>query len=296
MFSQSMSRKGILMAGGNGNRLKPITISVSKQLMPVYDKPMIFYPLTTLMLAGIREILVITNTHNLNAFKNLLSDGSKWGISIKYMIQEKPNGIAEAFILGEEFINNSTSALILGDNLFHSSGLVSLLKEADKKEDGATIFSYRVNDPENYGVIKSDKEGKLLDIIEKPNKYVSNDAVTGLYFYDKTVVQKAKEIVPSKRNELEITSINQMYLRENKLSFYRFNRGSAWLDTGNFDSLHRAGSYIRTLESRTGLKIGCPEEVAWIKGWISSEDVILLSKEYKDSGYGDYLRNLISEK
>ena len=183
------------MAGGYGNRLKPLTTSVSKQLMAVYDKPMIFYPLTTLMLAGIREILLITNPYNLNAFKNLLSDGSKWGISIKYKIQEKPNGIAEAFILGEEFLNNSPRALILGDNLFHSSGLVPLLKEADKKEDGATIFSYRVNDPENYGVIKSDKEGKLLDIIEKPNKYVSNDAVTGLYFYDDTVVQKAKEIV-----------------------------------------------------------------------------------------------------
>ncbi len=284
------------MAGGSGNRLKPLTTSVSKQLMPVYDKPMIFYPLTTLMLAGIREILLITNPYNLAAFKNLLSDGSMWGISIKYMIQEKPNGIAEAFILAEEFLKNSPSALILGDNLFHSSELVSLLKQADKRTEGATIFSYRVNDPENYGVIKSDKDGNLLDIVEKPNNYVSNDAVTGLYFYDKSVIQKAKQTLPSNRNELEITSINQMYLKENKLSFFKFNRGSAWLDTGNFDSLHQAGSYIRTLEIRTGLKIGCPEEVAWLKGWINSKDLILLSENYKDSGYGDYLRNLISEK
>ena len=283
------------MAGGHGNRLKPLTTSVSKQLMPVYDKPMIFYPLTTLMLAGIREILLITNPYNLSAFKNLLLDGSMWGISINYMVQEKPNGIAEAFILGEEFINNSPSALILGDNLFHSSGLVSLLREADKKKEGATIFSYRVNDPENYGVIKSDRDGKISDIIEKPNKYVSNDAVTGLYFYDKSVVEKAKEILPSKRNELEITSINQMYLKENKLSFFRFNRGSAWLDTGNFDSLHQAGSYIRTLEKRTGLKIGCPEEVAWLKGWINIDDMISLSEKYKDSRYGEYLIKLISE-
>jgi len=291
-----MTRKGILMAGGSGNRLKPLTISVSKQLMPVYDKPMIFYPLTTLMLAGIREILLITNPYNLNAFKKLLSDGSRWGISITYMIQEEPNGIAEAFILGENFINNSPSVLILGDNLFHSSEMVSMLKKADKKEDGATIFSYRVNDPENYGVINSDDNGQILDILEKPNYYVSNDAITGLYFYDNSVIKKAKEIIPSERNELEITSINQMYLRENKLSFSKFNRGSAWLDTGNFDALHQASSYIRTLERRTGLKIGCPEEVAWRKGWINSNDLISLSKDCKDSGYGDYLINLISEQ
>ena len=290
-----MNRKGIIMAGGTGKRLRPLTTSVSKQLMPVYDKPMLYYPLTTLMLAGIREFLIITNELHADSFKYLLSDGSQWGLSISYMTQSKPNGIAEAFIIGEQFIDNSPCALILGDNLFHSSDIATLLNKANEQVEGATIFTYRVRDPENYGVIRTNEIGKPIEIIEKPKELVSLDAVTGLYFYDKSVVDRAKDVSPSERNELEITSINEMYLNDGKLNVNRFNRGSAWLDTGNFDSLHHAGSYIRTLEARTGLKIGCPEEVAWRKGWINSEQLIFLAKELDASGYGDYLINLVSE-
>ena len=283
------------MAGGTGNRLKPLTCSVSKQLMPVYDKPMLYYPLTTLMLAGIKEFLIITTEEHYNSFKKLLKDGKQWGISIFYAIQSKPKGIAEAFIIGETFLNNSPSALILGDNLFHSSDIVSLLKTANEQKKGATIFTYRVKDPHNYGVVKSDDSGNPISITEKPKKFISWNAVTGLYFYDNTVVNKAKKISPSNRNELEITTINELYLKEGNLKTFKFNRGSAWLDTGSFDSLHLASSYIRTLERRTGLKVGCPEEVAWRKGWISSEDLLLLAKDIPDSGYGDYLLSISSE-
>lgn len=288
-------RKGIIMAGGSGKRLRPLTISISKQLMPIYDKPMLYYPLTTLMLAGIREILLITNIQHYEAIKELLKDGSQWGLSISYAIQKHPKGIAEAFILGKSFLNNSPSALILGDNLFHSSDMVNTLKKADVRKDGATIFTYRVKDFENYAVLKNDVQGRVVSIIEKPKKFISPNAVTGLYFYDKDVTDLVKEISPSDRDELEITSINEIYLNKNKLHVEKFNRGSAWLDTGNFDSLHQASSYIRTLERRTGLKIGCPEEVAWRQGWITSDELCKLAKFSDVSGYGEYLINLVEE-
>ncbi len=290
-----IKRKGIIMAGGSGNRLRPLTSCVSKQLMPVYDKPMLYYPLSTLMLAGIKEFLIITNEVYLNSFKRLLNDGSQWGLSISYVVQKEPKGIAEAFLLGEDFINKSPVALILGDNLFHSSDIVKLLKNANEQTEGATLFTYRVNNPANYGVIKTDSLGNPVSIIEKPEEFVSWNAVTGLYFYDDTVVSKAKEIIPSLRNELEITSINELYLKEGKLKVNRFNRGSAWLDTGSFDALHLASSYIRTLEKRTGLKVGCPEEVAWRKGWITTKQLISLAKNISASGYGDYLVSISSE-
>tara|TARA_B100000886_G_scaffold340457_1_gene310161 strand:- start:14477 stop:15361 length:885 start_codon:yes stop_codon:yes gene_type:complete len=290
-----ITRKGIIMAGGTGKRLRPLTNSISKQLMPVYDKPMLYYPLTTLMLAGIKEFLIISTKEHLSAFKRLLGDGSQWGLSISYIVQNKPNGIAEAFLLGEDFIGNSKVALILGDNLFHSSDMVKMLKKANIQEEGATLFTYRVNDPQNYGVVKIDKSGNPISIVEKPKEFVSWNAITGLYFYDNSVVEKAKKIKPSNRNELEITSINQIYLEEGNLKLYRFNRGSAWLDTGSFDALHLAGSYIRTLERRTGLKVGSPEEVAWRKGWISSSQLLALAKNIDLSGYGDYLASIAFE-
>ena len=291
----SLNRKGIILAGGNGKRLRPLTTSVSKQLMPVYDKPMLYYPLTTLMLAGIREFLIITNEEHLSAFQRILLDGNQWGLKISYAVQKEPNGIAEAFLIGESFLNNHPSALILGDNLFHSSEMLSLLKKANDQKEGCTIFTYRVKDPENYGVVKIDSNSLPIEIVEKPSEFISSYAITGLYFYDADVVSKAKLIKPSKRNELEISSINDSYLKEGKLKIYSFNRGTAWLDTGNFDSLHHASSYIRTLEMRTGLKIGSPEEVAWRQGWITSKDLISLAKDCSQSGYGDYLINLISE-
>ncbi len=283
------------MAGGNGKRLSPLTIGVSKQLMPVYDKPMLYYPLSTLMLAGIRDILIITTQSHLDAFKSLLGDGSQWGISINFLVQKEPNGIAEAFLIGEKFIDNSPTALILGDNLFHSSDIVRMLKDANDKNEGATIFTYTVNDPNNYAVVNKNEKGIPISILEKPTNFISNEAVTGLYFYDENVIDIAKSISPSNRGELEITSINQIYLKQNSLEIKKFNRGSAWLDTGNFDSLHQASSYIRTLERRTGLKIGSPEEVAWRKGWISSSDLFTLAEKINLSGYGDYLINLLKD-
>ena len=283
------------MAGGNGKRLSPLTIGVSKQLMPVYDKPMLYYPLSTLMLAGIRDILIITTQLHLDAFKSLLGDGSQWGISINFLVQKEPNGIAEAFLIGENFIDNSPTALILGDNLFHSSDIVKMLKDANDKNEGATIFTYTVNDPNNYAVVNKNEKGIPISILEKPTNFISNEAVTGLYFYDENVIDIAKSISPSNRGELEITSINQIYLKQNSLEIKKFNRGSAWLDTGNFDSLHQASSYIRTLERRTGLKIGSPEEVAWRKGWINSSDLFALAEKINLSGYGDYLINLLKD-
>ena len=288
-----MNRKGIILAGGSGTRLAPLTTSISKQLLPVYDKPLIHYSLTTLMLAGIREILIITSPFQLELFKNLLGNGSKIGIEIKYKIQAAPNGIAEAFLIGEEFIKKSHSALILGDNLFHGHNLVNHLKIASENKKGGTIFLYPVNDRERYGIVGFDKSGNILDIEEKPKKPKSNLAVTGLYLYDDTVVERAKSLKPSERGELEITSINQSYLEDGLLYAENFGRGMTWLDTGTFDSLHDAGSYIRTIESRQGLKIGCPEEVAWRSGWITDSQLSELSKPLLKSGYGQYLLGLL---
>ena len=289
-------RKGIILAGGIGSRLSPLTNAISKQLLPVYDKPMIYYPLTTLMLAGIHEILIITTARDSKAFKNLLGDGKSLGLSINYEIQAYPRGLADAFIIGEEFIDSNSVALILGDNLFHSSDLVAKLEKANIDNNKNTIFAYLVNDPERYGVVVFNEEGEVREIIEKPTNSVSRYAITGLYFYDKTVVEKAKKVKPSRRNELEITSINQMYLKENNLNVELMGRGTAWLDTGTFDSLQQASSYIRTLEKRQGLKIGCPEEVSWRNGWINNEELNKLSESIISSSYGQYLKNIILDK
>ena len=289
------SRKGIILAGGSGTRLYPITKSISKQLIPIYDKPMIFYPLTTLMLAGIREILIITNPQYLENFKSLLGNGSHLGISIEYLIQEFPNGLAEAFILGESFIGDSLSALILGDNLYHGQGLRNILNQVTLNEEGASIFAYKVNEPERYGIIEFDSSLKVISIEEKPTIPKSRFACTGLYFFDRTVVEKAKSLKPSKRGELEITDLNNLYLKENKLYVEPLGRGMVWLDTGTFDSLHEACSYIRTIEHRQGLKVGCPEEVAWRLGWINDQKLENLADKYLKSGYGSYLKKILNE-
>ena len=288
-------RKGIILAGGKGTRLSPLTNAVSKQLMSVYDKPMIYYPITTLMIAGIKEILIITNEEHQISFKRLLGDGSKWGINFEYAIQNKPNGISEAFIIGEDFIGNSSTALILGDNLFHGTGLIEKIIHADQNCKGATIFAYQVRNPYDYGVVEFNEDKKVISIEEKPKNPKSNYAVTGLYFYDNTVVERAKNIKPSSRNELEITSLNNSYLREGLLNVQTFGRGMAWLDTGTFDSLHEASSYIKTLENRQGLKVGCPEEIAWRRDWISDTELVKLAKPLLKSGYGGYLKNLIKK-
>ncbi len=290
----SINRKGIILAGGSATRLFPITFSISKQLMPVYDKPMIYYPLSTLMIAGIREFLIIVNESNLESFKNLLGDGSSLGISIKYAVQPKPEGLAQAFLIGEDFLNNSPSALILGDNLYHGNDLGPQLKKANKDINNSTIFVYPVSDPERYGVAEF-KNNKVINLFEKPKKPKSRYAVTGLYFYDNTAVEKAKTIKPSQRGELEITSLNNLYLKENNLNVEIMGRGIAWLDTGTFDSLHQAGSYIRVLERRQGLKVGCPEEVAWRKGWIKDKELEKLAKTMIKSGYGKYLLEILND-
>ena len=287
------TRKGIVLSGGLGSRLFPLTLGTSKQLMPVYDKPMIYYPISTLMLAGIKEILIITTKQDLDSFKRLLGDGSSWGIKLNYIFQESPDGIAQAFILGEDFLGNSNSALILGDNLFHGEGFLKLLREADSTSKGCSIFSYPVMDPERYGVISFDKNKIPLSIDEKPLKPKSNHVVTGLYFYDNSVLEKAKKIKPSARGELEITSINNLYLQDGLLNLKMMGRGSAWLDTGTFDSLQDAGVYIRTLEKRQGLKVCCPEEIAWRNKWISDKDLEKLASKQIKSGYGKYLMDLI---
>ena len=288
----SSSRKGIILAGGNATRLYPLTYSVSKQLMPVYDKPMIYYPLSTLMLTGIKEYLIIVSPSHLNAFKNLLGNGNKWGISIKYAIQEKPEGLAQAFLIAESFLDNHPSALILGDNLYHGNDLTPQLIKANKNNNGATIFVYPVSDPQRYGVAEFDDNKRVINLEEKPKKPLSRYAVTGIYFYDNSAVSKAKEIKPSLRGELEITSLNNLYLKENNLFVEIMGRGMAWLDTGTFDSLHQAGSYIRLLERRQGLKVGCPEEVAWRNKWINNKDLIKLAENMIKSGYGQYLLDI----
>ena len=286
--------KGIILAGGTGTRLYPATIGISKQLIPIYDKPMIYYPLTTLMLAGIKEILIITTKFDLERFKTLLGNGKKWGISIEYVVQKNPNGIAEAFILAEDFIKNHYCALILGDNLFFGFQFQSSLLKIARRKKGATIFAYRVKNPGDYGVV-SFKKNKVTSIIEKPNNPKSNYAVTGLYFYDKNVSNYAKKIKPSKRGELEISSINNIYLKNNSLKVEILGRGMAWLDTGTHDSLLDASHFVQTLEKRQGTKIASPEEVAYRKKWISKVKLKSLIKELKNNQYSEYLLELINE-
>ena len=280
--------KGIILAGGSGSRLWPITTGISKQLMPIYDKPMIYYPLSTLMLAGIREILIINTPEEQLGFKRLLGDGSQWGIHIEYAIQPSPDGLAQAFIIGEKFIGDDSVALVLGDNIFHGSELGVSLKKC-VRDEGATVFAYEVSDPERYGVVEFDNKGKAISIIEKPKEPVSNFAVVGLYFYDNDVVKIAKDVKPSERGELEITSVNEAYLDAGRLHVQTMDRGSVWLDTGTIDSLHDATDYIRVLEKRTGLIIGSPEEVAYREGLITKQQLNDLAEPLRKSGYGEYL-------
>ncbi|MFM7550466.1 MAG: glucose-1-phosphate thymidylyltransferase RfbA [Cyanobacteriota bacterium] len=283
------------MAGGSGTRLHPITQGVSKQLLPVYDKPMIYYPLSTLMLAGIREVLVITTPVDQPTFERLLGDGSRWGMAIQYAPQPSPDGLAQAFLIGADFLAGSPAALVLGDNLFHGHDLVPQLAASNGHNSGATVYAYPVSDPERYGVVAFDRQGKVTSLEEKPTKPKSRYAVTGLYFYDHTVVERARQVVPSPRGELEITDLNRMYLEDGQLRVELMGRGMAWLDTGTCDSLHDAASYIRTLEHRQGLKVGCPEEVAWRQGWINHKQLERLALPLRKSGYGDYLLQLLRE-
>ncbi|MEB3170044.1 MAG: glucose-1-phosphate thymidylyltransferase RfbA [Synechococcaceae cyanobacterium] len=285
----------MILAGGSGTRLAPLTSAVSKQLMPVYDKPMIYYPLSTLMLAGIREILIITTPTDQPAFQRLLGDGSAWGVEIQYAIQPSPDGLAQAFLIGADFLGDRAAALVLGDNLFHGHDLVPQLQARNGPGSGATVFAYPVSDPERYGVVEFDGEGRVLSLEEKPSRPRSRYAVTGLYFYDDTVVERARRVQPSPRGELEITDLNRLYLEEGLLRVELMGRGMAWLDTGTPDSLHEAASYIRTLEHRQGLKVGCPEEVAWRMGWIDAGQLERLAQPLRKSGYGTYLLQLLEE-
>jgi len=290
-----VNRKGIILAGGSGTRLYPVTQAVSKQLMPVYDKPMVYYPLTTLMLAGIRDILLISTPHDTSRFTELLGDGSQWGVNIQYCIQPSPDGLAQAFTLGKKFIGNDPSALVLGDNIFYGHELVTNLASADQRANGATVFAYHVTDPERYGVIDFDKNYKAISIEEKPLKPRSNYAVTGLYFYDDQVCDIAASIKPSARGELEITDVNLVYLEKDQLSVEIMGRGFAWLDTGTHDSLLDAAGFIATLQKRQGLMVACPEEIAYRQGWISAEAVEKVAMQLSKNSYGQYLGKILKE-
>jgi glucose-1-phosphate thymidylyltransferase len=292
----SRARKGIVLAGGSGTRLYPATLSVSKQLLPVYDKPMIYYPLSVLMLAGIRDILIISTPQDTPRFTQLLGDGHAWGMSLEYAVQARPDGLAQAFILGADFVRDRPSALVLGDNIFHGHELQGLLKAADSRRTGATVFAYAVNDPERYGVVEFDSQRRAVSIEEKPSRPKSRYAVTGLYFYDEQVAGLARTIKPSARGELEITDLNRLYLENEQLSVELMGRGYAWLDTGTYDSLLEAGQFIATLEKRQGLKVACPEEIAWRQGWIDDAELERCASALGKSSYGSYLRSLLQSQ
>lgn len=288
------TKKGIILAGGSGSRLYPATRALSKQLMPIYDKPMVYYPLTTLMMSGIRDFLLISTPRDLPLFEGLLGDGSQWGIHIAYEEQKEPKGLAEAFILGESFIGNKNVAMILGDNLYYGHGLMTVLPKVAREKSGATIFSYRVNDPERYGVISFNKKGDPIDIVEKPKTTISKWAVTGIYFYDNDVIAMAKSLKPSPRGELEITDINRLYLKQKRLKVVKLGRGHAWLDTGTHESLGTESEFVRIIEQRQGLKIGCPEEIAFRRGYIDAEHVLKIASSLGKTNYAEYLRDLVN--